>query len=55
MPVPASIRLVVAAVVGNDVSVDHFDAEQAFVQSKLDPNVYVKISPGCGNLSGKTF
>ena len=31
----------------------HFDAEQAFVQSKLDEVVFIRLPPGCGELSGK--
>ena len=31
----------------------HFDAEQAFVQSKLDGVVFIRLPPGCGELSGK--
>ena len=31
----------------------HFDAEQAFAQSKLDKVVFIWLPPGCGELSGK--
>ena len=31
----------------------HFDVEQAFVQSKLDEDVSLRLSKGCGSLSGK--
>ena len=31
----------------------HFDAEQTFVQSKLDEVVFIRLPPGCGELSGK--
>ncbi|CAN0406097.1 unnamed protein product [Pylaiella littoralis] len=31
----------------------HFDAEQAFVQSKLHEVVFVRLPPGCGAISGK--
>ena len=31
----------------------HFDVEQAFVQSKLDENVFLRLPEGCGRLSGK--
>ena len=31
----------------------HFDAEQACVQSKLDDLVFIRLPPGCGEISGK--
>ena len=31
----------------------HFDAKQAFVQSKLDELVFIRLPPGCGEISGK--
>ena len=31
----------------------HFDAEQAFVQSTLDEELYLRLPQGCGALSGK--
>ena len=31
----------------------HSDAEKAFVQSKLDEDVYLRMPQGCGALSGK--
>ena len=30
-----------------------FDIEQAFVQSDLEEDVYMRLPPGCGRLSGK--
>ena len=30
-----------------------FDAEQAFVQSKLDWDIFLRLPKGCGSLSGK--
>ena len=53
-PSTSSIRLVVAVAVENDLDLNHFDAEQAFVQSKLDTDIYLKMPPGCGELSGRT-
>ena len=52
-PSVASIRLlaVIACEFGWDLC--HFDAEQAFVQSKLDVVVFIRLPPGCGELSGK--
>ena len=31
----------------------HFDVEQAFVQSKLDEDVFLRLPQGCSSLSGK--
>ena len=31
----------------------HFDVEKAFVQSKLDEDVFLRLPRGCGRLSGK--
>ena len=36
-----------------DLDVCHFDAEQAFVQSELDEDVFLRLPRGCGRLSGK--
>ena len=54
-PTPASpsIRLLVATAVEQDFDLFHFDAEQAFVQSDLDNEIYMRLPPGCGDLSGK--
>ena len=36
-----------------DLYVCHFDVEQAFVQSKLDEDVFLRLPRGFGRLSGK--
>ena len=36
-----------------DPDVCHFDVEQAFVQSKLDEDVFLRLPKGCCHLSGK--
>ena len=36
-----------------DLGVCHFDVEQAFVQSKLDEDVFLRLPRACGRLSGK--
>ena len=36
-----------------DLDVFHFDVEQAFVQSKLDEVVFLRLPKGSGSLSGK--
>ena len=52
-PSVASIRLLAAIVCEFGWDVCHFDAGQAFVQSKLDEVVFIRLLPGCGELSGK--
>ena len=52
-PSVASIRLLAAIACEFDWDLCHFDAEQAFVQSKLDEVVFIRLPPGCGELSGK--
>ena len=49
----SSVRLLVAVACENDLSIRHFDVEQAFVQSELDEDVFMKLPEGCGRLSGK--
>ena len=49
----ASIRLIVALACKYDLELLHFDIEQAFVQSELDHEVFMKLPPGCGSMSGK--
>ena len=48
-----SIRLLAALAGELDLDLCHFDAEQAFVQSKLDKVVYISLPPSCCALSGK--
>ena len=36
-----------------DLDLCHFDAEQAFVQSELDEEVYLRLPKGCGSMSSK--
>ena len=36
-----------------DLDVCHFDVDQAFVQSKLDEDVFLRLPRRCGRLSGK--
>ena len=52
-PSAASIRLLAAIACELDLDLSHFDAEQAFVQSELDEDVYVHLPKGCGSMSGK--
>ena len=52
-PSVASIRLLAAIACEFAWDLCHFDAEQAFVQSKLDERVFIRLPPGCGEISGK--
>ena len=52
-PVPSSIRMISIAAVQNDWSLSHWDIEQAFVQSKIDRDIFLKLPEGCDELSGK--
>ena len=52
-PSVASIRLLAAIACEFGWDLCHFDAEQAFVQSKLDELVFIGLPPGCGEISGK--
>ena len=49
----ASIRLIVALACKFDCELLHLDIEQAFVQSELDHEVFMKLPQGCGSMSGK--
>ena len=37
-----------------DLDVCNFDVEQAFVQSKLDEDVFLRLPKGYGGVHGKT-
>ena len=52
-PCVPSIRLLTAIACELGLDLCHFDAEQAFVQSTLDEEVYLRLPQGCGALSGK--
>ena len=49
----ASMRLLVALACKYNLELLHWDIEQAFVQSELDHEVFMKLPPGCGSMSGK--
>ena len=49
----ASIRLLVALACKYDLEFLHFNIEQAFVQSELDHEVFMKLPPGCESMTGK--
>lgn len=53
-PCTCSIRLVVTVTLENGLDLNHIHAEQAFVQSKVDTDVYVRMQHRCGDIPGKT-
>ena len=52
-PTVSSIKVALAIEVQNDWSFYDFDDKQAFVQGKLDTDVYMKLPYGCGERTGK--
>ncbi|CAB1096430.1 unnamed protein product [Ectocarpus sp. CCAP 1310/34] len=49
----ANAASLVALACKYDLEFLHFDIEQAFVQSELDHEVFMKMPPGCESMSGK--
>ena len=47
------VRLLSAIVCECDLDLCHFDVGQAFVQSRLEENVFLRLPRGCGKMSGK--
>ena len=47
------VRLLSAIASECDLDLCHFDVDQAFVQSRLDDNVFRRLPRGCGKMSGK--
>ena len=52
-PIVPSIKVALAIAVQNEWPLYHFDVKQAFVQAKLDTDVYIKLPYGCGKRTGK--
>ena len=52
-PCVPSIRLLTAIACELGLDLCHFDAEQTFVQSTLDEEMYPRLPQGCGALSDK--
>ena len=48
-----SKRLLAALACKYNLELLHWDIEQAFLQSELDHEVFMKLPPGCGSMSGK--
>ena len=51
-PTVSFIKVALAIVMQNDWPLYHFYVKQAFVQAKLDTDVYIKFSYGCGERTG---
>ena len=49
----SSILFLVALACEQDLSLRHFDVDQAFVQSDLEEEALMQLPQGCGKLSGK--
>ena len=49
----SSVRLLTAMACKLDLDLRHFEIEQAFVQSELDENVFMRLPQGCVRSSGK--
>ena len=47
------VRLLSAIACELDLDLCHFDVDQAFVQSDLDEDVFLRLPKGCGELSGQ--
>ena len=47
-PAASSIKLLVATAVDLDLGLFHLDAEQAFVQSELDTDIFMRLPSGRG-------
>ena len=47
------VRLLSAIAWEFDLDLCHFDVDQAFVQSRLEENVFLQLPRGCGKMSGK--
>ena len=52
---PAASCFCLLGAIACELCVDlcHFDAEKAFVQSRLGEDVFMRLPPGCGEMSGK--
>ena len=49
----SNVRLLVACACEVDLPIRHFDIDQAFIRADLSETVFIRMTPGCGVLSGK--
>ena len=54
-PTPASTPVKMITAIANEkgLPVFHLDVSQAFVQAPLEEEIFMRLPPGCGELSGK--
>ena len=52
-PAPAPVKMIGAIANEKGLPVFHLDVSQAFVQAPLEEEIYMRLPPGCGELSGK--
>ena len=52
-PAASSVKLLVAVAVENDWELRQLDVKQAFIQTDLNFNVFMKLPDGCGDKSGR--
>ena len=52
-PSAVSVKIAVAAANEKDWLLRHLNTKQAFIQAPLDEAVYMKLSAGCGGISGE--
>ena len=52
-PSAASIKLLLALANEKGMRLSHWDVKQAYIHAKLKEEVFMKLPPGCGSLSGK--
>ena len=52
-PAPAPVKIIAAIANENDSPVFHLGVSQAFVQAPLEKGIYMRLPPGCGELSDK--
>ena len=49
----ASVKMIFAVANEKGLPVYHLDVSQAFVQASLEEHIFMRLPPGCGELSGK--
>ena len=52
-PAAAPVKMIAAVANENGLPVHHLDVSQAFVQAPLKEDIFMRLPPGCGELSGK--